>query len=300
MAALFCTASSQAQLRWHLSQHNNTLPKSVRVYETTDSLDGKPFRAFYLTADLKDSNLDFVTRVGNGKRYTPSQYAEQEGPKTLAVINTTFFSFADNSNLNIVMHDGKVLAPNPKGYYQKRSKTDSVLVYPTRGAFGISKRGKPDVAWVYNVGKEQQPYAYDLPNTEAREPGKYSPAGAHAWKMDEAIGGGPVLLKDGKPFITAKEEDRAGGLEAMHPRTAIGYTKKGKLIILVVEGRNKGVAEGANFPQMAKIFRDLGCEEALNLDGGGSSCLWVNGTNTIKVSDGMQRPVPAVFIIRKK
>ncbi|MCK7556921.1 phosphodiester glycosidase family protein [Chitinophaga sedimenti] len=151
---------------------------------------------------------------------------------------------------------------------------------------------------MYNVGKKQRAYAYDLPNTENKEPGK---RGAHRWRMQEAVGGGPVLLKDGKPFITSKEEDRAGGLEAMHPRTAIGYTKSGKLIILVVEGRNKGIAEGANFPQMAKIFADLGCVEALNLDGGGSSCLWVNNMNTIKTSDKEgQRPVPAVLVIKQK
>lgn len=300
LAALTCCSFyASAQLRWHPSApHNTGLPESVRVYETTDSLDGKPFRAFYLEADLKNKQLDFFTRVGNGKRYTPAQYAEMEGANTLAVINTTFFSFADNSNLNIVMHEGKVLADNPKGHYLKRSKTDSVMVYPTRGAFGISKKRKADVAWVYNVGSKHTPYAYTLPNTDTTEPGKRN---AHRWKMKEAIGGGPVLLKDGEAFITSKEENRAGGLEAMHPRTAIGYTKNGKLIILVVEGRNKGVAEGANFVQMAQIFKELGCDEALNLDGGGSSCLWVNNMNTIKTSDKEgQRPVPAVFIIKKK
>ncbi|MCK7556920.1 hypothetical protein MKQ70_18630 [Chitinophaga sedimenti] len=144
--ALFNIAiTASAQLRWKPSdRHNAGLPSTIRVYETTDSLDGKAFRAFYLEADLYDPKLDVYTRVGNGKRYTPSQYAEQEG--ALAVVNTTFFSFADNSNLNIVMHKGKVLANNPKGHYLKRSATDSVMVYPTRGAFGIDKRGNADVA----------------------------------------------------------------------------------------------------------------------------------------------------------
>jgi exopolysaccharide biosynthesis protein len=49
----------------------------------------------------------------------------------------------------------------------------------------------------------------------------------------------------------------------------------------------------------AQIFKDLGCMEALNLDGGGSSCLLINGKETIKVSDKTQRPVPAVFLINK-
>lgn len=293
-----------AQLRWHPSEkHNDGLPASVRVYETTDSLDGKPFRAFYLEADLKDPQLEFLMRTGNGKRYTAAQYDSMEGPSVLAVINTTFFSFKDNSNLNIVMHDGKVLAVNPLSAVV-RNKT----VYTTRGAFGINKKGQPDIAWVYNVGKKKKAYAYDAPATPEiygtdtiyRQPGKRYPRGARRWKMKEAAGGGPVLVQNGKPFVTAKEE-RMGGVTAMHPRSAIGYTADNKLILLAIEGRNKGVAEGATLEQMAKIFTDLGCVEALNLDGGGSSALFVNHVNTIRPSDTTgQRPVPAVLVIRRK
>jgi exopolysaccharide biosynthesis protein len=49
------------------------------------------------------------------------------------------------------------------------------------------------------------------------------------------------------------------------------------------------------------MLKDLGCVEALNLDGGGSSCLLVNGKETIRPSDKTgQRAVPAVFIIKAK
>jgi exopolysaccharide biosynthesis protein len=120
------------------------------------------------------------------------------------------------------------------------------------------------------------------------------------WKMQTAVGGGPVLLQDGKIKITNNEEFKFAGkaINDKHPRTAMGYTQDGKLIILMIEGRNK-VAHGATLTQEAQIFKDLGCWEALNLDGGGSSCLLVNGKETIKVSDAAgQRPVPAVFIIK--
>ena len=69
---------------------------------------------------------------------------------------------------------------------------------------------------------------------------------------------------------------------------------------MVVEGRNPGKAEGVSLRQLAALLKDIGCYEALNLDGGGSSCMLVNGKETIKVSDAGQRPVPAVFIIRSK
>ena len=64
--------------------------------------------------------------------------------------------------------------------------------------------------------------------------------------------------------------------------------------------RTPGVAAGVTLAQEAKILLDLGCYEAINLDGGGSSCLLVNGKETIHPSDkGGERPVPAVFLITR-
>ena len=124
----------------------------------------------------------------------------------------------------------------------------------------------------------------------------------HKWKMQTAVGGGPVLLQNGEIKITNEEERKFYGkaIKDKHPRTAMGYTKDNKLIVLAVEGRNPGIAEGASLTQLAEIFKGIGCWEALNLDGGGSSCMLVNGKETIKPSDKKQRAVPAVFIIKKK
>jgi exopolysaccharide biosynthesis protein len=81
----------------------------------------------------------------------------------------------------------------------------------------------------------------------------------------------------------------------------MGYTSDGKLIIMCIQGRFPTKAEGANLTQEAQLLKDLGCTEALNLDGGGSSCLLVNGKPTMQVSDKEgQRPVPAVFMIKAK
>ena len=117
------------------------------------------------------------------------------------------------------------------------------------------------------------------------------------------MGGGPVLLQNGEIKITNNEEMKFIGkaIDDKHPRTAMGYTKDNKLIVLVVQGRFSGVAEGATLTQEAQIFKDLGCWEALNLDGGGSSCMLINGKETIKTSDTAgQRAVPAVFMIKVK
>ena len=120
--------------------------------------------------------------------------------------------------------------------------------------------------------------------------------------MQTAIGGGPVLLQNGEINISNNEERKFAGkaINDRHPRTAIGYTKDNKLVILVSEGRTESAA-GMTLPQLAKVLKDLGCVEALNLDGGGSSCMLINGKETNSPSDkGTQRPVPSVFLIEKK
>ena len=120
--------------------------------------------------------------------------------------------------------------------------------------------------------------------------------------MKTAVGGGPVLLQNGLIKITNNEELKFAGkaINDKHPRTAMGYTMEGQLIILVIQGRSES-SGGATLTQEAQILKDLGCWEALNLDGGGSSCLLVNGKETIKPSDKEgQRAVPAVFLIRGK
>jgi exopolysaccharide biosynthesis protein len=301
-------STSSAQLKWTLADSlNQGLPPSVKVYYTNDSLDGKPFIAYYVEADLDDRSLRFTTQVGKGQRFTPSQFYESE-KQPLVVVNGTFFSFQTNQNLNIVMREGKIKAYNVTAL-RARGKDSTKYYYVTRGAIGISKRRKADVAWIFNdSSQKQRPYAFqDSPVVamgKDREPRvkDLKRFDYNKWKMQTAIGGGPVLVHDGQLYITnVKEQMFVNGENDKHPRTAMGYTAKGKLIILAIQGRFPGKAEGATLKQEAQILLDLGCHEALNLDGGGSSCMLVNGKETIKPSDSTgQRPVPGVFIIERR
>ena len=110
------------------------------------------------------------------------------------------------------------------------------------------------------------------------------------------------MLQKGEVAISNNEELKFAGKEIgdKHPRTCMGYTKNGKLIIMVIKGRYPDAA-GATLIQEAQLLKNLGCEEALNLDGGGSSCMIINGKETIKPSDKEgERAVPGVFIIQIK
>ncbi len=313
-AALFLLAGQQlsAQVKWvNMDTAFANLPASVHVYRTNDLLDGKPNIAWYVEADLKDRSLLFSADTTLDRRLTPAQFYERNH-QPLLVVNCTFFSFATNRNLNTVIRDGKLVGYN---IHSLPGKGKDTLTYrhPLGSAIGISRKRKADVAWLYTDSTNRFAYVrqeslgawrdsvasvdFKAFNTKSGEGHRLK-----KWKMQTAVGGGPVLLQNGEVKITNEEEIKftGKGLTDKHPRTAMGYTASGKLIVMVIEGRNPGVAEGASLEQEARLFKDLGCEEALNLDGGGSSCMLINGKETIKPSDKQQRPVPAVFIISRK
>lgn len=292
-----------APLQWaSVDAAYGPLPAGVHVFRVQDSLEGRPELAYYVSAPLKDKSLVFTAQVGYGKRLTPAQYYQQE-QQPLLVINTSFFSFKTNGNLNVVVREGKMLAYNQPS---RRTKKDSLVWhYTTRSALGISSNRKADVAWVFTDTAQRWPYAFEndpvvaqgadsMPTLQALNNSHW-----RRWKMQTVVGGGPVLVQDGKIRVTNEEEGLfIRGEKDMHPRSAIGYTRDGRIIVLAVQGRTPGVAAGVTLAQEAKMLRDLGCYEALNLDGGGSSCMLVNGKETIRPSDKEgERPVPAVFLI---
>ncbi len=291
----------------------------MHIYKTTGLLDGKPNIAYYVEADLSARELSFIADTAYNGRLTPSQFFRkaQEGNLSfdeqfrlpVLVVNTTFFSFATNQNLNVVINNGRLLAHNVHSL-PGRGKDTLTYRHPYGSAIGISKKRKADIAWVLTDSTKQDAFAsqspvglvrdvvthYDFKYAKTRGPFR-------KWNVVTAVGGGPVLVQYGEVKITNNEEWKFAGnaVNDKHPRTAMGYTPDGKLIVLVVEGRHPGTAEGASLTQLAQMLKDIGCEEALNLDGGGSSCMLINGKETIKVSDaGGQRPVPAVFMIKWK
>ncbi|MCU0404348.1 MAG: phosphodiester glycosidase family protein [Chitinophagaceae bacterium] len=308
ITGLVFSSKISAQLRWKdISDSFSGLPSGIRVFESRDSMEGKPNRCFYISADLKDKHLEFTTQSSSRKRLTPQQFFEQEG-KPVVVVNGTFFSFQTNSNLNSLIREGKQLGYNVPTV---KNRNDSLYRYVTRSVFGISKNRKPDVAWLFTdtatkyplalqkaplvkTGPHADPDMSEIIAATTKENGVKK-----KWKMQTAIGGGPALLHNGEIRITNKEEIMFVNGEAdRHPRTAMGYTADRRLIILMVEGRNPGIAEGMTLKQEAMVLKSLGCIEGLNLDGGGSSCLLLNGKETIKPSDKEgQRPVPGVFMI---
>lgn len=286
------------------------LPQGINIYRTIKPIGDRPFIAYMAEIDLADKTLALRADTSLGRRLTPSSFF-QKNKEPYIIVNGTFFDFATNRNLNAVVMNRRLVSFNVNDQYVK-GKDSSFVWHTTRSALGIYKNRKADIAWLFTDSSSIRARAFqEVPrpwkdslykhNISVWE-NKYQQRSEN-WNVQTAIAGGPVLVQDGKKMITNNEERMFTGkaVNDLHPRTGMGYTKDGKLLILAVEGRNPKIAEGASLIDMADIFIQWGCVEAMNFDGGGSSCLLVNGKQTIKPSDKEgQRAVPAVFIVSKK
>lgn len=112
------------------------------------------------------------------------------------------------------------------------------------------------------------------------------------------IQGGPTLIYDGK--ITNYDENfNESLLNKKHPRTIIGETDDGNLILMVIDGRNPNHSEGLTIEELKMLLKNMGLKNALNLDGGGSSTFYFNGRLYNTPSDGKEREISYALILLK-
>lgn len=111
--------------------------------------------------------------------------------------------------------------------------------------------------------------------------------------VNETIGGNPTLLEQG--VITA-ERCTGSYFCYRNPRTGIGVDGRGKILLVTVDGRRER-SVGMTPVQFAKLFRWLGSASALNLDGGGSTTMWMRGKIVNVPSGGYERPVGSSVLI---
>jgi len=111
--------------------------------------------------------------------------------------------------------------------------------------------------------------------------------------VNVAIGGGPALVQDGKPM------EWKGFFKMRHPRTAMGWNKE-HIFLVEVDGRQSNISVGMTFPELASYMAKIGCEQAMNFDGGGSATLWAFGMVKNSPSEGEERPAPNALVLLKK
>lgn len=90
------------------------------------------------------------------------------------------------------------------------------------------------------------------------------------------LASGPLLVINGEEV----EQVKVAFNENRHPRTAVGVTEDNRLIAIVVDGRFSE-AHGMTTKELAEVMHALGCVEAMNLDGGGSSTAWIKSRGVV-------------------
>jgi hypothetical protein len=151
--------------------------------------------------------------------------------------------------------------------------------------------------------------AHARPGAEVRVKTSFSTGGATLAGKTGVVNGGPRLLRGGNPDITAYAEGfvypedpefyyRFG--VRRNPRTMAGVTPGGDLLLVAVDGRRPGYSVGASFSEEAAIMDSLGAEEAVNLDGGGSTTMTLGTRLVTTPSDPTgERPIgDAVVLLR--
>ena len=192
----------------------------------------------------------------------------------VVAINGTFFDVKNGGSVDLIKVNGTIVAPNKLDLEGNRSAHQKAAVLIEKGKLSIKE-------WNGVADWEQQEAAENMMVT------------------------GPLLSLN----TTEALLDSGSFNVTRHPRTAIGIKPGGKVILLTVDGRNENSA-GMSLFELRKILQWLGCTSSINLDGGGSTTLWVAGeegngvvnypTDNKKWDHNGERNVANVILLKKK
>ena len=174
------------------------------------------------------------------------------------------------------------------------------VVQPTEDRFLTLERGQTAIVGhrSADVGSARSLRAGDRLSLTARIA---STNGGGAWPSDlsGAVAGGGTLLRGGRiPTSTewSREALAANHFSSRHPRTAVGRTGSGEILLVTVDGRQNGWSVGLTAPELAQVMRSLGARDAVNLDGGGSTTMTLNGTIANRPSENGRAVANGLFV----
>ena len=268
-----CATSRPVDLSKNLASGQNLyLPsESEIVWQKIENLDWAeyfffenadyPVRYHCVKINLSDKNLSIVTFPSS-----ENDFSHKSGKKMNYFTGLTADEFADITNSKIIV--------NTAPFGGKNGKWDLIArLTSTRRICGVHIAEKKLLsepierysAICFQKNQDRKGYTAKIFKNQKNE---------DFTDCDFAFGGFFQILSKSKKIETfAKINDS---------RTAIGISADGKtLYLLVVEGEKRKVSKGLSYPECADIFLKLGASEALQMDGGGSSTLFINGKTVI-------------------
>lgn len=244
------------------------LPEGITILKGENK--SLPLKAWVAKIDLDNPNImvRILSSSDKDRKNTPIEFLDETGARV--IINGGYFISDKTPAQHVGLLKTKGLLEEPASHSVIR---DSERYFVTRGAFGISYDGYPDIAWCSTNNDSIFEWREPLNNRPGYPSKSIDFKNGHHWKMRDAIHAGPVLIDNGKINVSVENEVFFNTpVAGIQPRTAIGYTKDNHLIMMVVDGRQAD-SRGVYLQELAAMMKEFDCAEALNLDGGGSSSM---------------------------
>ena len=195
----------------------------------------------------------------------------------VAAVNGGFFSLETGKPTDLLKIDGEVVSPSHR----------------PRGAVGILERGGLTTLLLDRVAVFTHEGLPKYTPILATSPKEWSEA-------PYAVGGAGLLMLNGRALTDWAKENISVGFDTQrHPRTVIGTDAQARIWLVTVDGRNPFHSMGMTFAELQGLGRRLGLRSLLNLDGGGSTTMWVNGQVVNRPSDrsGPRKVSDAILVI---
>ncbi len=249
---------------------NDDLPNGMILYKGYDS--EIPIRAWtVLIPNSKENQIKILVSNDEDGLDTPENFALKA--QATIVLNGGYFSRSSNlvHHIGLLKTDNKLIEPASGSVIR-----ENIRYNVTRGAIGIYNDGKVDIGWASTKNDSIFEWLSPIKNRPGK-PGIINYKKAKFWDVAYAMHAGPVLISNSQMNITTEEEVFFNTpVDGVQPRSAIGYNKNGDVIMMVVDGRQVD-SRGVYLKELALMMSQFKCHEALNLDGGGSSALFVGG-----------------------
>ena len=230
-----------------------------------------PLRAWAVVIPKYNNKIKILVSDDEDGIETPQDMAKKTG--AVIVMNGGYFSRGQYpvSHVGLLKSKNKLIEPASGSVIR-----DNIRYNINRGALGIMSDNTVDIGWASTINDSIFYWNYPI-NNRPGSPGLVNYNNAHYWSVVEAMHAGPVLINKGVQMVTTEEEIFFNTpVDGVQPRSAVGFKKNGDVIFMVVDGRQVD-SRGVYLKELAMLMAQFDCEEALNLDGGGSSALIING-----------------------
>lgn len=242
------------------------LPDGIEVFAGEDK--NAPLRAWVARVDPKQPGIDIQVVSSDDDDGRESVSDMVRDARACLGVNGGYF-LQDNDgfeHIGLLIADGQFVHSATPGVF-----VDDLRYPVRRSALGLDDDNMARIGWVSSRRDSSFWWAEPVGNESGRPFSAEDSTDGSPWDAQDAIAAGPMLIVDGANTISVEEEVFFHtSIPSVHPRTSAGIDSDGRLLLMVVDGRQQ-TSRGVSLEELADLMHSFDAQQALNLDGGGSS-----------------------------